>query len=215
MIRIGGEFNGPWKGYHPYEYPKAFRKIVNLFRAKGVDNVAFIWAYMPEAPGDFNEKNAMGEYKWFPGDDMIDWYGIDVYDPKEISGATEKNGALTPFGRTLKFLDTAVQHKRPVMIAESGVSHLNITSSPEDGKADWDAFFKPLFTLIANHTEIKWFHFLNFDWTKDKYYLASGWKNSDITENEYITQQFMAEIQKPNYLHSDERYLLKDYTKYK
>ena len=28
MLRIGGEFSGNWNGYHPYDYPKAFRKIV-------------------------------------------------------------------------------------------------------------------------------------------------------------------------------------------
>ncbi len=214
MIRIGGEFNGPWKGYHPYEYPKAFRKIVNLFRAKGVDNVAFIWAYMPAAPDDFDEKNSGGEYKWFPGDDVIDWYGIDIYSPQEISGAIEKNGVLTAFGKTTKFMNMANAHHKPVIMAESGVAKLDITSSLEDGKADWDAFFKPLFAFMTTNPQLKWFHFLNFDWTKDKYYLSSGWKNSDITENEYITEQFIAEIQKPKYLHSDERYLLKDYIKY-
>ena len=29
IVRIGGEFNGRWNGYHPYAYPKAFRKIVD------------------------------------------------------------------------------------------------------------------------------------------------------------------------------------------
>ena len=35
MVRIGGEFNGWWNGYHPYAYPKAFRKIVKRFQAEG------------------------------------------------------------------------------------------------------------------------------------------------------------------------------------
>ncbi|MFH1998676.1 MAG: hypothetical protein ABIK28_03300, partial [Planctomycetota bacterium] len=35
FLRIGGEFNGPWKGYHPFLFPKAFRKIVTLFKRKG------------------------------------------------------------------------------------------------------------------------------------------------------------------------------------
>ncbi len=214
MMRIGGEFNGPWKGYHPYDYPKAFRKIVTLFREKGVNNVAFIWCYMPQAPDDFDEKNANGEYKWFPGDDVIDWYGIDLYNPSEFSGETVREGGLSPYGKTLKFLDMADAHSKPVILAESGTAYLDITPSPEDGKADWDAFFAPLFAFIGDHPQIKWFHFLNFDWTKDTYYLASGWKNSDITENEYITEQFMAEIQKTNYLHSDERYLLNQYIEY-
>ncbi len=77
IVRIGGEFNGWWNGYHPYAYPKAFRKIVALFRAAQADNAAFVWCYEPAAAGDFDERNNAGEYKWFPGDDVIDWFSID------------------------------------------------------------------------------------------------------------------------------------------
>ena len=54
MMRIGGEFSGWWNGYHPYEYPKAFRKIVSMFRQAGVNNVAFVWCFEPAAPDDFD-----------------------------------------------------------------------------------------------------------------------------------------------------------------
>ncbi|MBM4192827.1 MAG: hypothetical protein FJ202_00405 [Gemmatimonadetes bacterium] len=45
MLRIGGEFNGWWNGYHPYDFPKAYRKIAAMIRATGASNVAFVWCY--------------------------------------------------------------------------------------------------------------------------------------------------------------------------
>lgn len=72
VVRIGGEFNGWWTGYHPYAYPKAFRKIVSLFREANATNAAFCWCYEPAGPGDLDERNGAGEFKWFPGDDMAD-----------------------------------------------------------------------------------------------------------------------------------------------
>jgi hypothetical protein len=87
FLRIGGEFSGPWNGHHPYQYPKAFQKIVALFKARGLHRVAFVWCYEPSAADDFDEQNAQGEPKWFPGDEVIDWYAIDVFARKDFSDA--------------------------------------------------------------------------------------------------------------------------------
>ncbi len=105
IVRIGGEFSGWWNGYEPYEYPKAYRKIVQMFRDAGVENAAFVWCYEPAAPDDFMEKNSAGDYKWFPGDDVIDWYSVDVFGNNDISGPkTTANGTKTNYGKTIAFL---------------------------------------------------------------------------------------------------------------
>ncbi|MEK6902690.1 MAG: hypothetical protein AABX02_03850, partial [archaeon] len=109
----------------------------------------------------------------------------------------------------------AKAHKKPVMIAESGSAFVDVTTSVEDGKADWEAWFVPYFKLMKDYPVIKWFHFVNYDWTKAGYYVITGWKNSDISINPYISQQYAAELSKPEYLHSEERYLLNDYLDYK
>ena len=215
MVRIGGEFSGWWNGYHPYEYPKAFRKIVNMFRSAGVENVAFIWCYEPAAANDFDEKNAAGEYKWFPGNDVVDWYGIDLFANKDISGSSQTAaGVLTNYGKTLRFLDFAKVNNKPVYLAETSPSDVKITTSVEDGKTDWEAWFKPYFALMSAHPQIKWFHYINYDWGKTNSGEIQGWQNADISINSYISSQFVAEMKKPGYLHLPEKYLLKDYTLY-
>jgi hypothetical protein len=214
LVRIGGEFNGWWNGYHPYEFPKAFRKIVSLFRAAGASNVAFVWCYEPAAPGDFAEQNATGLYKWFPGDDVVDWFSIDLFAAGDVSGPTSAHGTATNYGRTLDFLDFAVARARPVVIAESAPFEFDL-SNPTDASESWAKWFMPYFGLIAQRAEVKWFTYVNFDWTISSYYVASGWKNNDMSQSAFLAGSYAAELAKPKYLHAGELALLKDFGLYK
>jgi len=214
LARIGGEFSGNWNGYHPYEYPKAFRKIVNMFRAAGVNNVAFVWCYEPAAPGDFDEQNASGAYKWYPGADVVDWFSIDFFAKGDISGPTSAHNGLTAYGRTLKFLDMAVAAQKPVVIAESAPEQFDL-AKPAEATAAWSEWFAPYFALIAGRPEIKWFTYVTYDWTQGSYYASQGWKNNDLAVSGPMVAQYAAELAKPKYLHAGEKSLLKDYALYK
>jgi len=213
MMRIGGEFSGAWNGYHPYEYPKAFRKIVGMVRATGANNVAFVWCYEPAASDDFDAKNATGANKWYPGADVVDWFSIDLFATADISGAATGHGALTQYGRTLKFLDMAVAEGKPVVIAESSPEQYDITKSA-DASLAWSSWFTPYFGLIAARSEVKWFVYISYDWTKAGDYNAQGWKNNDLSTSSLLGA-YKTEIGKAKYLHSAERALLKDYAIYK
>jgi len=214
LLRIGGEMNGWWNGYHPYDFPRAYRKIVSMIRAVGASNVAFVWCYEPAGAGDFDEKNASGEYKWYPGADVVDWFSIDLYADVDISGATSGHGTLTPYGRTLKFLDMALAEHKPVAIAESGPQQFDLTQ-PAQAQAAWASWFTPYFALITNRAEIKWFTYVNYDWTKAAYYANQGWKNSDLSASPTISPLYLAELAKAKYLHAAGKSLLKDYALYK
>jgi hypothetical protein len=213
MVRIGGEFNGWWNGYHPWEFPKAFRKIVQMFRAAGVDNAAFIWCYEPAAPEDFDARDSAGNWKWYPGADVVDWFSIDLFAKGDVSGPAGAHGSLTGYGRTLKFLDMAVAARRPVVIAESAPSQYDL-SGAASAQAAWTEWFAPYFALIATRPEIKWFHYINYDWEQAAYYVASGWKNNDLSAAPAIASLYSAELAKPKYLHAGETAKLKDYSKY-
>jgi len=213
LVRIGGEFNGWWNGYHPYDYPRAFRKIVGMFRAAGADNVAFVWCYEPAAPADFDAIDSWGNAKWDPGVDVVDWYSVDLYAKGDVSGQTTAHGVLTPYGRTLKFLDLAVARRKPVVIAESSPAYYDL-GNPAQTQAAWTEWFSPYFQLIASRQEIKWFHYVNYDWTKGSYYASQGWKNNDLGASTTLAQLYAAELALPKYLHAGEKALLKDYGKY-
>jgi hypothetical protein len=209
MLRLGGEFSGPWNGYHPYAYPVAFRKIVNMFRASGVTNVAFIWCYEPAAANDFDAVDAHGNAKWYPGDDYVDWFSIDLFAAHDVGGPMSGHGgSTTAFARTMRFLDMAVAHRRPVVIAESSPMQFDLSNASQ-GASAWSEWFSPYFALIQSRGEIKWFHYINYDWTKASYYASTGWQNNDMTLSAQVSAQYKSEIGKPKYLHADELHLLK------
>jgi len=213
LVRIGGEFNGWWNGYHPYAYPQAFRKIVGMFREVGVTNAAFVWCYEPSAPGDFAEQNAQGEWKWFPGDDVVDWFSIDWFNKEDFTGPLvggRQGREPTAHGRSRKFLDLAVAHRKPVIIAESAPCRYDL-SDPKQAEAAWHEWFEPYFQIIAERPEIKWFHLISYDWTRASYFAQTGWKNNDFTANPTLLNRLIEELKKPRYLHASERGKLAGY----
>jgi acetyl esterase/lipase len=217
IVRIGGEFNGRWNGYHPYAYPRAFRKIVEMFRAAGADNAAFVWCYEPAAPGDFDERNDGGQYKWFPGDDVVDWFAIDWFNQHDftgpLTGGRRGENAMTAHGRSRKFLDMAVSHHKPVMIAESAPCRYDL-SDPAQAESAWRRWFEPYFAILAERSEIKWFHLISYNWSRAAYFAQTGWRNNDFTASPILLQKLLAELRKAKYLHADEKTLLKDYARF-
>lgn len=208
FIRIGGEFSGNWNGYHPYDYPIAYRKIVQMFKDAGADNVAFIWCYEPAAPGDFMEQDALGNYKWFPGNDVIDWYGLDIFGPADFTP-----GGFN-YAHSIAFVNASVAANKPLHLSETSVAYLDLTPSEADGMSDWSEWFVSFFAFMESHPNIKAFHYINYDWQLAGDYQLNGWKNADITVNDYISQKYLEELSNEKYLHSPEVSTLNGYGDY-
>ncbi len=214
FVRIGGEFSGEWFDYHAYEYPMAYRKIVKLFREEHVDNVAFIWCYEPSGPDDFDVKDARG-WRWFPGDDVIDWYGLDVFEIDEfvVQANTGRRGLTNKAARAERFLAMAREHGKPVIIAECSAARVAITSDAEDGRRDWEEWFMPFLAFLERHPEIEAFHYVNFDWRKSGKAQENGWLEARINLNSYLASKWIEEISRPKYLHAPDIALLNGYAK--
>ncbi len=212
FLRIGAEFSGEWNGYHPWDYPRAYRKVLDIFRAERADNVAFVWCYEPSAPDDFDARDSRG-WKWFPGDDVIDWFGIDLFSPAQFAKARpgRGSGTGTRLARTERFLDMAREHRKPVMIGECSPALEDITDDQSDGRRDWDAWFAPFLQLLDDHPGIEAFSLINTDWRQSAKSAAQGWKRAEIQVNPYIGQTWVEELRKPRYLHLDDVALLDGY----
>lgn len=84
MLRWGHEFNGDWypwtvskNGRDPALFARAWRHVVLLFRRAGAHKVQHVWCYNNDSvPGEpWNDP-----FKAYPGDDVVDWIGIDGYN---------------------------------------------------------------------------------------------------------------------------------------
>lgn len=212
FLRIGFEFNGAWNPYHPFIYPLAFRKLVEELRERGVDNFATVWCYEADAPSDFADSTDEG-WKWYPGDDVVDWFGLDPFDvagfdpdlPDSSNRGERRN--ITKKGKTELFLRFARERRKPVFLNEFSAVRIAITSDEEDedstdGRNDWETFFMPFFQFLENHPEIKGLNYINIDWTLIDRYRQLGWQDSRLEINSYIRNRWVAELINDRYLNA-------------
>ncbi|MFH1049605.1 MAG: T9SS type A sorting domain-containing protein [bacterium] len=205
FLRIGGEFNGAgegWNGggYHPYIYVSMFRKIVDMFEARGFrDSVAVNWCYEPDAANDFDSVDVRGA-RWYPGDDYVDWFGLDVFQSAHFDQSLPDGSGrnITKKGKSERFLAMAREKGKPVFLSETSAHGINISSDEQDGINDWNNWFAKFFEFIDVHKEIKGFCYIDANWPKNAY---PDWGDARIENNTYVTEKYIEEMRKAKYIH--------------
>lgn len=175
-LRIGYEFNGTnWNGYQPNTYIQAYRRIYNAITARNLE-IATLWCYAVD--GDNNYMS------WYPGDDVVDWWSIDVFSTSHLTDQ-----------RTYNFLNDAHAHGKPVAIGESTPRYVGVT----DGLSDWNTWFVPYFDLVHNNPGIKMLSYINWNW--GNYSQWSDWGDARLEANSIVRNNFIAEMDSTIYLH--------------
>lgn len=139
MLRPGHEFNGEWypwsvakNGQDGEMYKKAWRHVVDVFRDEGAYNVQWVWCFNNESVPNTGWNDPWLAY---PGDDYVDWVGIDGYN----FGPALPNNPWKTFAQVFSNAYASAQThapNKPIIIGEFG-------STESDGdKAAWlkDAF---------------------------------------------------------------------------
>ncbi|MDP8206324.1 MAG: T9SS type A sorting domain-containing protein [Candidatus Electryonea clarkiae] len=205
FLRIGFEMNGNWNGYTPYTYPAAFRKLVDGFRNRGAENFATVWCYEPDAATDFADSTEEG-WKWYPGDDYVDWFGLDLFRPDHFDPAEPDSGrgGYSSKGKSELFLRFARERGKPVYLNELSASHVFITPEERDPDSadaihDWELWFEPFFEFMDIHPEIKAFNYINLDWTQFEQW--EHWGDARLEINSYIANRWVAALSDPRYIH--------------
>ena len=121
FLRVAHEFNiggYPWGVVNnqedPETYIKAYRHIVDVFKKEDVKNVRWVWCFMNYSHPDENWNDWAEAY---PGDDYVDWIGIDGYN----WGTTQSWSDWQSFA--ILFRDQVRRSKKlwpgkPIMVAE-------------------------------------------------------------------------------------------------
>jgi len=114
LLRFGHEMNDPYRypwGPHlnaPEDYIKAWKYVVDRFRAIGAENVLWVWSPHP-AHGNF--------YSYYPGDEYVDWIGSSALNYGKVAPWSDwwSFGEIfdKPYYELSKF-------KKPIIIAEFG-----------------------------------------------------------------------------------------------
>ena len=115
IISFGHEMNGNWYSWgwrhtSPHVFVRAWRHIVNVIRAAGANNAAWLWTI-----NVIHKRHGIPPPNpWWPGDSYVTWVGIDGYYHKP-------SWSFAPlFGPTIKAVHALTID--PILIAETGAA---------------------------------------------------------------------------------------------
>ncbi|MEK6858275.1 MAG: hypothetical protein AABX39_06835, partial [Nanoarchaeota archaeon] len=145
-------------------------------------NIATVWCSCPA----FNKK-IEEIMNFYPGNDYVDWWGIDLFGVRHFK---DNNDSLTE-----KFVTLAQEHKKPVMVGESSATRVGVLN----GEASWNEWFEPFFKWLRNHSNVKAFCYINWNWAID--WKTPEWGNCRIEENEIVKEKYIEELNRTCYLH--------------
>jgi len=152
-LRFAHEMNGNWypwaegvNGNSPGQYVAAWRHVHDIFQAKGVTNVTWVW----------NPNVIMGSTpslaSLYPGDAYVNWVGADGYNWGTTRSWSSWQSFDSVFGPTLSALQQI--STRPIVIGE--------TASTEVG-GDKAAWVNQFFGSLAAQPRIKAFVWFNLN----------------------------------------------------
>lgn len=180
-LRIGYEFDGAHNQMEPDEYVKAYRRIVDIMRAEGVTNVAYIW-----------HSYAAPTYKgypladWYPGDEYVDWVGISLFGHMYAAELNAEGDAVFKFAR---------DHSKPVIVSEASPIH-----GIERGEIDvWNSWFVN-FLSLSYRRNVKAIAFINANWEAVSITGISEWKDARLQNNSEVHRAWFRETAKDRYL---------------
>lgn len=183
FISINHEMNGNWYPYSEAfpggtstaaDYVAMWRHIVDIFRQRGVTNVAWVWS--PNVP----DVGSVSAAKYYPGDDYVDWVGISFY-------SSNKPMDMDPIYRTYS-------QRKPFFITEWATAPEKSRFNPKyPGDVAWiNQFFDALETRYKRVKAISW-----FDWN-------AGDGNYKVGRNPKQLEAYARHISKPRYLEHPE-----------
>jgi hypothetical protein len=99
----------------PQDFAAAFRHVVEVMRARGVTNVAYVWTMMAAS---FSGGTSAEAANFWPGDDVVDLIGSDGYNWYPAKAGTQWRSFRSIFQPSQDF---AQAHHKPWMTVEYGV----------------------------------------------------------------------------------------------
>lgn len=153
FLRFASEMNGTWTNYSgdPKTYRRKFRLVAGVFR-KEAPNVAMVWTPYCMPQGNIPQ--------FYPGDDVVDWVGINIYSVHHHNGRIEEpadhedpNALLLPIYRRYS-------GRKPIQVSEYAATNFCLacnTEMPEFAVQKMTAFYGSLKKRFPRVKMVYWF----------------------------------------------------------
>ena len=112
-VRWAAEFNGEWNPCYgrAREFVAAWRHLVRVFRSAGATNVRWVWCPF----SDSGPAGSAADWRsYYPGDDFVDWVGMDGYN----WGTARSWSRRRTFSEIFRPAHDEYASRKPLMICE-------------------------------------------------------------------------------------------------
>lgn len=152
FLRFNWEMNGNWfpwmegvNGNQPGESVAAWRHVHDIFAQVGADNVTWVWCPNVDPRGKLGDLASL-----YPGDEYVDWTGLDGYNWGPSRGGWASFNDL--YSSTYHAIADSLAPDKPMMIGEMG------STEAGGSKAEWVA--EALQAIPAEYPKVRgalWF----------------------------------------------------------
>ncbi len=174
-----------YKG-NPEEYKQFFSKAKAAFNTYA-SNTAFVWS--------IDSKSVYDSSIFYPGDEVVDWIGLNLYMPIYENGEKIKRNQWS----SIDFFYYMYQHRKPLMLSQLAVSHY---SNQDHGYYIQQAVdtITELYTIVPiRYPRIKAVHYMDFNNIE----VAPNQKGNDnfsITDHSILLNMYRNLIHHTHYL---------------
>jgi hypothetical protein len=171
FVDFAAEMNGDegWGGHDPAKYVAAWRHIHDIFVARGATNVVWAWCVNNE-----DAEDTPAAMNYYPGDQYVDWTGIDGYN----WGTSDRDFEWQTFRAVFAHMYPLLAAKnKPIIIAEMASDEVG------GSKATWINDIVP--TLRNNYPLIK--AIVWFDVDKERHWQINS-SSSALTAYQKLAQ---------------------------
>lgn len=171
---------------NPEDYKSFFQKARETFR-KYASNAAFVWSVDSDSVYD--------NKVYYPGDEAVDWVGLNIYEPIYINGLKNEQDVRKP----IDFFYHQYQRRKPIMISQLGISHYSKKDHGyyiEEAAEKLNEIYEKLRT---DYPRIKAVHYMDFN----NIAVAPGEMGSDnfsITEDATLLSTYRSQIGDEHFL---------------
>jgi len=192
FLRYASEMNGAWTPYHvnPKLYVEKFQLVAKVMHDEA-PNVAMVWCpnEMPQQP--------IPDY--FPGDDAVDWVGVNFYSVIYNDADATRNAEWRHPEDALDYIYKTYSPKHPIMVGEWAATHRSKVDNkerPDFATTKIGQFYGAIPRIYPRVKAVSWLSFDTFKYAEGDRQL----NDYSLFSNPAVPGPYTAAISEPYYL---------------
>jgi len=159
FLRFASEMNGDWTPYHgdPAAYVRAFQYLADKVH-RVAQNAAMVWCP--------NEIPQEGIDSYYPGDEAVDWVGVNFYSVVYNDGKRDRVASWRNPADAVKYVYDHFAARHPMMIGEWGATHESVVDGVDRSDFAVDKIGQLYAALPRLYPRIKAVHWLSMNTEK-------------------------------------------------